>query len=201
MYGQFNTADEYLFKINTLTSKSVNNVIFYRNDVTTSTGKRSIFVFYTVITFLLRISMWHASSNYGLPDQPGKKVKHVSKEALMASEVHYRRLFETAQDGILILDAKTGRIVDVNLFLIELLGYSKEDLVVKFLWEIGAFRDIYENRERFRELQEKEYLRYEDLPLETTYGRRINVEFISTVYLVDGYKVIQCIVRGISGRK
>ena len=59
--------------------------------------------------------MWHASSNYDLPDQQGKKVKHVSKEALMASEVHYRRLFETAQDGILILDAKTGRIVDVNL--------------------------------------------------------------------------------------
>lgn len=145
--------------------------------------------------------MWHASSNYGHPDQAGKNVKHVSKEALMASEVHYRRLFETAQDGILILDAETERIVDVNQFLIDLLGYPKEELVEKFLWEIGAFRDIYENRERFRELQEKEYLRYEDLPLETTYGRRINVEFISNVYLVDDYKVIQCIVRDISGRK
>ncbi|MGQ7870381.1 PAS domain S-box protein [Sunxiuqinia sp. sy24] len=119
----------------------------------------------------------------------------------MASEVHYRRLFESAQDGILILDAETGRIVDVNLFLIDLLGYSKEDLEEKFLWEIGAFRDIYENRERFRELQEKEYLRYEDLPLETNHGRQINVEFISNVYLVDDYKVIQCIVRDISRRR
>lgn len=103
--------------------------------------------------------MWHTSSNYGLPDQAGKEIKHASKEALIASEVHYRRLFESAQDGILILDAGTGRIVDVSLYLIDLPGYSKEDLVEKFFWEIGAFRDIYENRERFRELQEKEYLR------------------------------------------
>lgn len=139
--------------------------------------------------------MWHTSSNYGLPDQAGKKIKHVSKEALMASEVHHRRLFESAQDGILILDAGTRRIVDVNLYSIDLLGYSKEDLVEKFFWEIGAIRDIYENKERFRELQEKEYLRYEDSPLEANHGRQINVEFISNnVYLVDDYKVIQCVV-------
>ena len=44
--------------------------------------------------------------------------------ALKASETRYRRLFETAQDGILILDADTGQIDDVNPFLIDLLGYT-----------------------------------------------------------------------------
>ncbi len=73
--------------------------------------------------------MWILSSNYGLSDESGKQVNPLSKEALRASEVHYRRLFESAQDGILILDAEPGRIVDVNLFLIDLLGYSKDDLV------------------------------------------------------------------------
>ena len=61
-----------------------------------------------------------------------------SLEALRASELRYRRLFESAKDGILILDADSGQIVDVNPFLIEMLGYSKEDLMGKELWEIGS---------------------------------------------------------------
>jgi len=42
-----------------------------------------------------------------------------AEEALKFSEKRYRRLFETAQDGILILDAQTGQIADVNPFLVE----------------------------------------------------------------------------------
>ena len=60
-------------------------------------------------------------------------------EALKSSEMRYRRLFETAQDGIVILDAETGQISDVNPFLVEMLGYSHEDFLGKKLWEIGAF--------------------------------------------------------------
>jgi PAS domain-containing protein len=61
-------------------------------------------------------------------------------DALNASEIRYRRLFESAKDGILILDAKTGLIKDVNPFLIELLGYSKDEFLDKAIWEIGFFR-------------------------------------------------------------
>jgi DNA-binding NtrC family response regulator len=61
-----------------------------------------------------------------------------TEELLSASEVRYRRLFETAQDGILILDAETGQIADVNPFLIEMLGYAKEEFLGKKLWEIGV---------------------------------------------------------------
>src|ERR1035437_3041835 len=67
-----------------------------------------------------------------------------SEGALRASELRYRRLFETAKDGILILDAKTGQITDVNPFLVNLLGYSHDELVGVRLWEIGPFKDIKE---------------------------------------------------------
>ena len=123
------------------------------------------------------------------------------EEALNVSELRYRRLFETAKDGILILDAETGKIMDVNPFLIEMLGYSKEQFIEKAIWEIGLFKDIVANRDNFLELQQKEYIRYDDLPLETVDGRRIAVEFVSNVYIVDNQKVIQCNIRDITERK
>jgi len=124
-----------------------------------------------------------------------------AEEALEASEVRYRRLFETAQDGILILDADTGQIADVNPFLVEMLGYSPEELRGKRLWEIGLFKDMASSRSAFVELQNKGYIRYADLPLETSDGRRIDVEFVSNVYLVDHERVIQCNIRDITARK
>lgn len=121
--------------------------------------------------------------------------------SLKGSEVRYRRLFETAKDGILILDAVTGMIKDVNPFLIELLGYSKDQFIEKGIWEIGFFKDVAENKEKFLELKQKEYVRYEDLPLETAYGNKINVEFISNVYTEGDHEVIQCNIRDITERK
>ena len=82
------------------------------------------------------------------------------RDALEISETRYRRLFETAQDGILILDAETGQIPDVNPFLIEMLGYSHEEFLGKKLWEIGAFKDIEASKAAFLELQNKGYVRY-----------------------------------------
>ena len=124
-----------------------------------------------------------------------------AEEALNASEVRYRRLFETSQDGILILDAATGMIVDVNPFLIEMLGFSHEQFVGKAIWEIGLFKDIASNKDRFIELQRQKCVRYEDLPLETANGRQIEVEFVSSIYTVDSQKVIQCNIRDITERK
>ncbi|MGD0280904.1 MAG: sigma 54-interacting transcriptional regulator [Dissulfurispiraceae bacterium] len=121
-------------------------------------------------------------------------------EALKVSETRYRRLFETAQDGILLLDAVTGQILDVNPFLLKMLGYPHKDFLGKKLWEIGPFRDSAESMLRFSELQTKGYVRYEHLPLETKDGRLINVEFVSNVYLVDQDKIIQCNVRDITLR-
>ena len=120
---------------------------------------------------------------------------------LEASELRYRRLFETAQDGILILDAVTGEITDVNPYLEEMLGYSKEEFLGKGLWEIGPFKDIELSQKAFQELQTKGYVRYENLPLETKNGHQISVEFVSNVYPINVDKVIQCNIRDITSRK
>jgi two-component system, cell cycle sensor histidine kinase and response regulator CckA len=117
------------------------------------------------------------------------------------AEARYRHLFETAQDGILILDATTGLIIDVNPFLIKLLDYSREEFLGKALWDIGLFKDIEASKEAFRELKARRYVRYEDLPLKTKDGRSVNVEFVSNVYGVNSKKVIQCNVRDITKRK
>jgi formate hydrogenlyase transcriptional activator len=124
-----------------------------------------------------------------------------TEEALKISETRYRRLFETAQDGILILDADTGKISDVNPFLVKMLGYSHGDFLGKKLWEIGALRDIEASKAAFMELQTKGYVRYKDLPLETKDGRQVAVEFVSNVYLVNHKKVIQCNIRNVTERK
>ncbi len=122
-------------------------------------------------------------------------------EALQVSETRYRRLFETAQDGILLLDADTGKITDVNPFLIDMLGYSHEELLGKKLWDIGFFKDIVASKAAFLDLQTKGYVRYEDLPFETKDGRSIDVEFVSNVYLVNHNKIIQCNIRDITERR
>ena len=120
---------------------------------------------------------------------------------LQNSELRYRRLFEAARDGILILNAKTGTIEDANPFMTELLGYSHEQLLGKELWEIGVFKDIENSRAAFRRLQQDGVIRYEDLPLQSRDGIRREVEFVSNLYKEDGREVIQCNIRDITDRK
>jgi two-component system cell cycle sensor histidine kinase/response regulator CckA len=122
-------------------------------------------------------------------------------QALIDSEARYRRLFEAAQDGILILNPKTGVIVDVNPFLIKLLGYPRSYFLGKALWEIGLFSDIEASRNAFQELKDKRHVRYEDLPLKSKDGQAINVEFVSNVYGVKSKQVMQCNIRDITARK
>jgi hypothetical protein len=120
---------------------------------------------------------------------------------LITYEIRYRSLFESAKYGILFLDAETGKIVDVNPFLMDLLGYNHDQFIEKSIWEIGIFKDIIDNQDKFIELKKNKYVRYNDLPLETKDGRIINVEFVSNVYLGDNQNVIQCNIRDITARK
>jgi PAS domain S-box-containing protein/putative nucleotidyltransferase with HDIG domain len=120
--------------------------------------------------------------------------------ALAESEMRYRRLFEAARDGILILDSESGQIMDVNPFMIELLGFSYEEYLGKKLWEISAFSDTAAVKAAFSELQQKKYVRYDDLPLQTVSGRPVDVEFVSNVYDAGEGTVVQCNVRDISER-
>jgi len=124
-----------------------------------------------------------------------------TEQALHDSEISYRRLFEAAKDGILILDVDTGRITDVNPFLFHLLGFSKSEMVGKTVGELSPFKDIESNKVMLERLQKDGYVRYEDLPLETSDGRHIAVEFVSNVYEAGDKKVIQCNIRDITARK
>ena len=125
----------------------------------------------------------------------------VAEKDLKTSELQYRRLFETAQDAILILDGNTGKVIDANKFILDMLGYQLEYFVGKHLWELGFIKDKSIAQRAFTELKTNDYIRYEDLPLETKDGRSIDVEFISNVYLVGDKKIIQCNIRNITDRK
>lgn len=124
-----------------------------------------------------------------------------SEAKVADSELRYRRLFEASRDGILILDAGTGKITDTNPFMSELLGYTHSELLGKELWQIGLFQDKAASQAAFRRLQEEGYIRYEHLPLQTTDGQQVDVEFVSNLYEVDHQPFIQCNVRDISARR
>jgi len=117
------------------------------------------------------------------------------------SEVRYRRLFEAAHDGILILNAETAKVLDVNRFMTELLGFPREYFMGKELWEIGVFKDAESSKSAMTTLQELGTIRYEDLPLKHKGGQHIPVEFVSNVYREGERDVIQCNIRDITKRK
>jgi PAS domain S-box-containing protein len=135
------------------------------------------------------------------PNGRGPHTETRTEQALRTSELSYRRLFEAAQDGILILDVDTGRITDVNPFLTRLLGFSHEEMVGQTVGELSPFKDIVSNQAMLERLQKDGYVRYEDLPLKTKDRRSIAVEFVSNVYQAGDKKVIQCNVRDITARK
>jgi PAS domain S-box-containing protein len=124
-----------------------------------------------------------------------------SQAATRASEIHYRRLFEAARDGILILNPATKKITDANPFMSELLGYSHEELLGRELWEIGLLKDETASQSAFHQLQKQHFIRYENLPLQNKSGKLREVEFVSNLYEEDRQKVIQCNIRDITERK
>lgn len=132
---------------------------------------------------------------------PGNALSHNKLKSLRSSESRYRRLFESAQDGILLLNAETAQIEDVNPYLIKLLGYSHAEFLGKKLWDVGSFSDRLESKAMFAELQARGYVRYESLPLKTKAGAEVEVEFVSNSYDCDSINVIQCNIRNIADRK
>lgn len=156
----------------------------------------------------IRTVLWNSTN---ILDDSGKNIvatitqditeRKRTEETLSLLEARYRRLFESAKDGILIINAESGKIVDVNPFLLNLLGYSKETFIGKKIWHIEIFKNIITKKVEFLEFQQKEFIRFNDLPLKTADGRMISVELISNTYLVNDHKVMQFNIRDISERK
>ncbi len=120
---------------------------------------------------------------------------------VLVSEIRYRRLFEAAHDGVLIVDPETRKIVDANPYMSELLGYPHGEIVGKELYEIGLLRDEDASREMFRELKRATRVRYDDLPLKSLSGLPREVEVVANLYDENGRPVIQCNIRDITARK
>lgn len=142
------------------------------------------------------------TKEFAVTTAPSVPVAHNTAElALKESELRYRRLFETAQDAILILDGDTGEIIDANKFILDMLGYPLDYFVGRHLWELGFLKDKSFAKHAFEKLKTDGYIRYEDLPLETKQGTAISVEFVSNVYLVGDKRIIQCNIRNVTERK
>ena len=120
--------------------------------------------------------------------------------ALKASEIRYRRLFETAPYGILVLDAETGIVVDVNPAICHLLGSDQQEIVDRPLWAIPAFKNAAATKSQFREIIVQRHVRYDDLPLELQNGRITHIQLVSTLFLADGKPFVQCVVHDITDR-
>ena len=128
-------------------------------------------------------------------------VPSATSESMTGSEIRYRRLFETARDGILILDAETGLVEEVNPYLTGLLEYPNESIINKAIWELGFLSEVFADTDNFRELQQSEYLKFDNLLLDTARGRQVPVEFTGNIYFEGNRKLIQCNIRDLSGRR
>ena len=127
--------------------------------------------------------------------------RKLAEDQVRVSEIRYRRLFEAANDGVLLVDPGTRKITDANPFMTQLLGYSREELIGKELYEIGLLKDEPASREMFRNLKKDHQVRYEDLPLKSQTGRHQEVEVVANLYREGNKPVIQCNIRDITARK
>jgi len=122
-------------------------------------------------------------------------------ERKRAAEARYRRLFESARDGIVLVDAATGDVMDLNPFTQQLLGYARDELVTHKLWEIGPMRNLPNVRTAIEQIRDQGALRFEDLTLQTKDGRDLRAEVIANVYLEGDRLAIQFNIRDVGERK
>ena len=152
--------------------------------------------------------VWVAWTNKAIRDGNGKVIEILCignditerrrlENELKEYEERFRRLFETAKDGLLLIDKQTGDIVNVNPTIVQMLGYVREEFIGKKLKDIGLLKDIKDFKETIRELIQAGFINYEDVFAETKQGQLINVD----IYLVDRARFIQCNVRDITERK
>lgn len=124
-----------------------------------------------------------------------------AEQAILTSEIRYRRLFESAQEGILLLDAETKKLMDVNPYMLSMISYERNEIVGKELWEAGIFQDQNAFNEAFEQFGEEGHVYCEGMVLRTKGSEHINIEMNCNSYLVKDQWVIQCNVRDITERK
>jgi two-component system CheB/CheR fusion protein len=122
-----------------------------------------------------------------------RRLENILKE----SEERYRRAFETSLDGLLLLDKKTGNVVDNNPAAAKILGYSGKDLLGRNLDDIGILKGVMNFKKDLEKIEKSELVSYKDVPITKRGGMRINAD----IYLIDRAKVAQLNIRDITERK
>jgi len=117
------------------------------------------------------------------------------------AEIRFQRLFETAKDGMAVIDAETEIVLDVNPFLLSLTGFGREDLVGKSIAELGGLLHLDAADDVMKDVQKSEMVRYDDLQITTRSRGVVSVEVVANRYLVGARPVVQLNVRDISARK
>jgi PAS domain S-box-containing protein len=112
----------------------------------------------------------------------------------------YRKLFETAHDGIVVLDFDNGRITDTNLILSKILGFSQDEMLGKELWEVGLFGNQASSQDFFSRIQSNGHNSNQNLQATTKDGRNIDIELACSTYSVGGDNLVQCNARDITER-
>lgn len=114
-------------------------------------------------------------------------------------EVSYRRLFETSQDGIFVLDFGTRRIVEVNPGICLLTGLSRSHLIGANPESIAPLRPLFRNHVSFfEEIEADPVFRRENLTLENRDGLHMQVEAVCNLFHADGQKFVQCNLRDVT---
>jgi len=116
-------------------------------------------------------------------------------------EQRYRRLFDAARDGIVLVEADTGDIIDINPSFLAMAGYTRDELMGSRLWKIEPFQNTDAIQVIFKELRAQDHIYYDDLPLDTKKGSRIPVEIVGSAHTIGSRKILQYTIRDISRRK
>lgn len=119
---------------------------------------------------------------------------------LRTAQLRYRQLFEAFDDGVLLLDATTGRIEQVNEVMLNLLGRAREDLAEKLFWEVDAFAALAADPQGFAELSAQSITRRQAVPLAAHGGRRLEVNWMSRACVITGRRMLYCRVCNVTGQ-
>lgn len=109
----------------------------------------------------------------------------------------YARAFQTAQTGLLLLEAATGRILEANAAFLEMSGWACEDVLGRRFWEPPLVADADAGAEIQAHLRAGGAVSNAELPLQSHDGRWLVLEVNGAA--AEGTILLE--VRDVTGRE
>lgn len=114
-----------------------------------------------------------------------------------SSERNFRTVFEHAPEAIYIIDADTRQILDCNSFMVDWLGYSREELLTMRMDQLvcAGGRDISAN---VRQAMERGIVRVQERRYRKKDGTRVDAEVTGASIEYQGKRSLAILVRDVS---